>query len=331
MSVAMKNELTLENFVKGLIKAYTSCKVTMSALGPQESTIIRLLSTMLKNYYEVNASGFKKYVSLMQIEYFLITDFSDIDSTGFNIEDVYALFDKIDWDYQNTIDYFFNNGYLAFMMERIVEEYIESDGYSYNALAKAYDSKQYREIIEHLHPDIKAEDRAIERRIQFQNAAILFGKYKIECPLEYYLGIKELYTLNESTQLTLPYARKRLLEIKQQNYGLYCDILASLYKIFYPYAVEETFNYNKNAAGSEFNAEKDRTSKNFIHELETKSIEDITSVIAVNEEIDFLLEAYIRHNPEEYEQLVTSLPASKKLILKRLYKGKENADDQKSA
>ena len=111
-------KFTLKNVINNLIRVFNSIKTS-----PDDDIDKKYqrLNEMLLDYLHRDIVSSKKYFSLLEIEYFLLTNFIDIKEEEFDIEALRAIFDNFCDDIDSVEWYFFDDKHMLMIIEEILK------------------------------------------------------------------------------------------------------------------------------------------------------------------------------------------------------------------
>ena len=117
-------QFTLENVIKNLMSIYDNIIVQDSNL--KESKIhdkkLEIILEKFKDYFLKDVGSASNYLKLLQIEYFLLTGFSDILQEDYDMEAFYNIYDNLEDDVDIFNVYFWKSDYLKIMIILFLEQ-----------------------------------------------------------------------------------------------------------------------------------------------------------------------------------------------------------------
>lgn len=122
-------KFTLKNVINNLIRVFNSIKTS-----PDDDIDKKYqrLNEMLLDYLHRDIVSSKKYFSLLEIEYFLLTNFIDIKEEEFDIEALRAIFDNFCEDIDSVEWYFFDDKHMLMIIEEIKKQQeLEQEGVNF--------------------------------------------------------------------------------------------------------------------------------------------------------------------------------------------------------
>ncbi len=281
-------KFTLKNAINNLIKAFNSIKTD------HDDDIDRKyqrLNEMLLDYLHRDIVNSKKYFSLLEIEYFLLTDFIDIKEEEFDIEALRAVFDNFCDDIDSVEWYFFDNKHMLMIIEEILKNHLDFPYYDYTKLAKALRESKTRELIEKLHPNIYRDIEEIKKQQELERDGVKFLDKSISSPLEFFLEVKFLIVSNKNMALIKQYVNEKLQQIKENDTELFKKLIAIILKFFYLYYVTNQFSFQKDKAGianSFAEMLSDMLEETESNEVLLSSVDDIDIYIDILSEVPIL-------------------------------------------
>lgn len=283
-------KFTLKNAINNLIKAFNSIKTDHDDDIDKK---YQRLNEMLLDYLHRDIVNSKKYFSLLEIEYFLLTDFIDIKEEEFDIGALRAVFDNFCDDIDSVEWYFFDNKHMLMIIEEILKNHLDFPYYDYTKLAKALRESKTRELIEKLHPSIYSDIEEIKKQQELEREGVKFLDKSISSPLEFFLEVKFLIASGKNIALIKQYVNEKLQQIKENDAELFKKLIAIILKFFYLYYVTNQFSFQKDKAGIA-NSFAEMLS-NMLEETESNEVL-LSSVDDIDIYIDILSEVPILYN-----------------------------------
>lgn len=281
-------KFTLKNAINNLIKAFNSIKTDHDDDIDKK---YQRLNEMLLDYLHRDIVNSKKYFSLLEIEYFLLTDFIDIKEEEFDIEALRAVFDNFCDDIDLVEWYFFDNKHMLMIIEEILKNHLDFPYYDYTKLAKALRESKTRELIEKLHPNIYRDIEEIKKQQELERDGVKFLDKSISSPLEFFLEVKFLIVSNKNMALIKQYVNEKLQQIKENDTELFKKLIAIILKFFYLYYVTNQFSFQKDKAGianSFAEMLSDMLEETESNEVLLSSVDDIDIYIDILSEVPIL-------------------------------------------
>lgn len=281
-------KFTLKNAINNLIKAFNSIKTDHDDDIDKK---YQRLNEMLLDYLHRDIVNSKKYFSLLEIEYFLLTDFIDIKEEEFDIEALRAVFDNFCDDIDSVEWYFFDNKHMLMIIEEILKNHLDFPYYDYTKLAKALRESKTRELIEKLHPNIYRDIEEIKKQQELERDGVKFLDKSISSPLEFFLEVKFLIVSNKNMALIKQYVNEKLQQIKENDTELFKKLIAIILKFFYLYYVTNQFSFQKDKAGianSFAEMLSDMLEETESNEVLLSSVDDIDIYIDILSEVPIL-------------------------------------------
>lgn len=281
-------KFTLKNAINNLIKAFNSIKTDHDDDIDKK---YQRLNEMLLDYLHRDIVNSKKYFSLLEIEYFLLTDFIDIKEEEFDIEALRAVFDNFCDDIDSVEWYFFDNKHMLMIIEEILKNHLDFPYYDYTKLAKALRESKTRELIEKLHPNIYRDIEEIKKQQELEREGVKFLDKSISSPLEFFLEVKFLIVSNKNMALIKQYVNEKLQQIKENDTELFKKLIAIILKFFYLYYVTNQFSFQKDKAGianSFAEMLSDMLEETESNEVLLNSVDDIDIYIDILSEVPIL-------------------------------------------
>ena len=238
-------KFTLKNIINNLLSVYNGIQVEKRE-NKEEERLARLekLEEMLLEYFHKDKESSKKYFSLMQIEYFLVTQFEDLKTEGYDAETLCATFDDFISDSDSTEWYFFESGNLMMIASTIIQNNMDFPYYDYTNLASSLDDEKTKDIIYRLHPDIKSDEEEIKKQKEEEARALIFLEREFKYPLEFFLGVKALLRNNHNRLLVKQYVNEKLRKMRD-NGVLFKEVITVILKFFYLYYVTNQFSFQR--------------------------------------------------------------------------------------
>ena len=123
-------KFTLNRMVSNLLSIYDNINVSKDKTKEKEvieEKKLDILVEKFREYLKKDSESAKKYLELIQIEYFLLTDFNDVMQDDFDISALYYTYNNISYDEEMTDEYFFQMNYLKIMLSKIIKNYRDID------------------------------------------------------------------------------------------------------------------------------------------------------------------------------------------------------------
>ena len=304
-------KFTLKNVISNLIRVFNSIKVEPE--DDIDKKYQRLNETLL-DYLHQDKVNSKKYFSLLELEYFLLTNFIDLKEEEFDIEALRAVFDNFSEDIDSVEWYFFDSKHMLMITSEIIKNHLDSPYYDYTNLANALRTNETRNLVEELHPDIYRDIEEIKKQQELEQEGVKFLERDITSPFLFFLEVKKLMIKNKNKVLVKQYVHEKLQKLKETNEVLFKRIMQVILKFFYLYYAGIKFSYqeNNNIVGmfaSDLNnmLEETKSTKELI-----ESLDDIYLYF------DLLSEVPILYNTEETVKLEKTLTKRQESIYKRL-------------
>ena len=305
-------KFTLKNAINNLIKAFNSIKTDHDDDIDKK---YQRLNEMLLDYLHRDIVNSKKYFSLLEIEYFLLTDFIDIKEEEFDIEALRAVFDNFCDDIDSAEWYFFDNKHMLMIIEEILKNHLDFPYYDYTKLAKALRESKTRELIEKLHPNIYMDIEEIKKQQELEREGVKFLDKSISSPLEFFLEVKFLIASGKNIALIKQYVNEKLQQIKENDAELFKKLIAIILKFFYLYYVTNQFSFQKDKAGIA-NSFAEMLS-NMLEETESNEVL-LSSVDDIDIYIDILSEVPILYNMPHNKTLEKTLTKKQAHVYEQL-------------
>lgn len=312
-------KFTLNRMVSNLLSIYDNINVSKDKTKEKEvieKKKLDILVEKFREYLKKDSESAKKYLELIQIEYFLLTDFNDVMQDDFDISALYYTYNNISYDEEMTDEYFFQMNYLKIMLSKIIKNYRDIRFYDYTLFRAALNEEVTALIIEELHPDLELEKKEAQK---YQNLEKKFSNFigkELKYPLEFFLYLKYFYKEYGNDEIVKQYAKEKLSRLQENNNELYQKIIALLIKFYYYYGSNYQFTYQKD--GNNYNLEAIDLIN---HIKEAPSLDYLINKIGIDYYFDILIDSVFIYNIEGYNKLEASLTKEQKNVLKRLNKG----------
>lgn len=308
-------KFTLNRMVNNLLSIYDGINVSKDKIKERkviEDKKLDILVEKFREYLKKDSKSAKKYLELIQIEYFLLTDFNDVMQDDFDISALCYTYNNISYDAEMAEEYFFQMNYLKLMLSEIIKNYRDIRFYDYTLFRTALNEEVTALIIEELHPDIELEKKEAKK---YQNLEKKFSDFigkELKYPLEFFLYLKYFYKEYKNDEIVKQYAEEKLSRLQENNNGLYQKIIALLIKFYYYYGSNYQFIYQK---GGNNNLE----AIDLINHIEeAPTLDYLINKIGINYYFDLLIDSVFIYNIEGYNKLEASLTEEQKKVLKRL-------------
>lgn len=308
-------KFTLNRMVNNLLSIYDGINVSKDKIKERkviEDKKLDILVEKFREYLKKDSKSAKKYLELIQIEYFLLTDFNDVMQDDFDISALCYTYNNISYDEEMAEEYFFQMNYLKLMLSEIIKNYRDIRFYDYTLFRTALNEEVTALIIEELHPDIELEKKEAKK---YQNLEKKFSDFigkELKYPLEFFLYLKYFYKEYGNDEIVKQYAEEKLGRLQENNNGLYQKIIALLIKFYYYYGSNYQFIYQK---GGNNNLE----AIDLINHIEeAPTLDYLINKIGINYYFDLLIDSVFIYNIEGYNKLEASLTEEQKKVLKRL-------------
>ena len=308
-------KFTLNRMVNNLLSIYDGINVSKDKIKERkviEDKKLDILVEKFREYLKKDSKSAKKYLELIQIEYFLLTDFNDVMQDDFDISALCYTYNNISYDAEMAEEYFFQMNYLKLMLSEIIKNYRDIRFYDYTLFRAALNEEVTALIIEELHPDIELEKKEAKK---YQNLEKKFSDFigkELKYPLEFFLYLKYFYKEYKNDEIVKQYAEEKLSRLQENNNGLYQKIIALLIKFYYYYGSNYQFIYQK---GGNNNLE----AIDLINHIEeAPNLDYLINKIGINYYFDLLIDSVFIYNIEGYNKLEASLTEEQKKVLKRL-------------
>lgn len=308
-------KFTLNRMVNNLLSIYDGINVSKDKIKERkviEDKKLDILVEKFREYLKKDSKSAKKYLELIQIEYFLLTDFNDVMQDDFDISALCYTYNNISYDEEMAEEYFFQMNYLKLMLSEIIKNYRDIRFYDYTLFRAALNEEVTALIIEELHPDIELEKKEAKK---YQNLEKKFSDFigkELKYPLEFFLYLKYFYKEYGNDEIVKQYAEEKLGRLQENNNGLYQKIIALLIKFYYYYGSNYQFIYQK---GGNNNLE----AIDLINHIEeAPNLDYLINKIGIDYYFDLLIDSVFIYNIEGYNKLEASLTEEQKKVLKRL-------------
>lgn len=308
-------KFTLNRTVNNLLSIYDGINVSKDKIKERkviEDKKLDILVEKFREYLKKDSESAKKYLELIQIEYFLLTDFNDVMQDDFDISALCYTYNNISYDAEMAEEYFFQMNYLKLMLSEIIKNYRDIRFYDYTLFRAALNEEVTALIIEELHPDIELEKKEAKK---YQNLEKKFSDFigkELKYPLEFFLYLKYFYKEYGNDEIVKQYAEEKLSRLQENNNGLYQKIIALLIKFYYYYGSNYQFIYQK---GGNNNLE----AIDLINHIEeAPTLDYLINKIGINYYFNLLIDSVFIYNIEGYNKLEASLTEEQKKVLKRL-------------
>lgn len=309
-------QFNLKNIVKNLLSIYDNIFIEDSNLCEKKihDKKLNILVKRFKEYLYQDIESAKSYLELMQIEYFLLTEFSDLTNDDFDIEALLYIFDNFTNDLSGDLEYFFDMGYLKILLEEIINTYKASQYYDYTALITALNNPKLSSIIKELHPNIKNEEKEIVSQKQTNTQARIFFNNKNTTSLEFVTYLKYFYSKYHNKDIVREYGEEKLRKLKDDNQEAYKKIMTFLIRTFYYYfSSSQKKYYLENTCVNEIDA---TDLLDFINTV--ANMEYLIEKIGIDYYLDNLLDVVFIYDVESYNEIGSNLTDQQKLVLKKL-------------
>ena len=308
-------KFTLNRMVSNLLSIYDGINVSKDKIKEREAIEDKKLDILVekfREYLKKDSESAKKYLELIQIEYFLLTDFNDVMQDDFDISALCYTYNNISYDEEMAEEYFFQMNYLKLMLSKIIKNYRDIRFYDYTLFRAALNEEVTALIVEELHPDIELEKKEAKK---YQNLEKKFSDFigkEWKYTLEFFLYLKYFYKEYGNDEIVKQYAEEKLGRLQENNNGLYQKIIALLIKFYYYYGSNYQFIYQK---GGNNNLE----AIDLINHIEeAPTLDYLINKIGINYYFDLLIDSVFIYNIEGYNKLEASLTEEQKKVLKRL-------------
>lgn len=308
-------KFTLNRMVSNLLSIYDNINVSKDKTKEKEAIEEKKLDILVekfREYLKKDSESAKKYLELIQIEYFLLTDFNDVMQDDFDISALCYTYNNISYDEEMAEEYFFQMSYLKLMLSKIIKNYRNIRFYDYTLFRAALNEEATALIIEELHPDIELEKKEAKK---YQNLEKKFSDFigkELKYPLEFFLYLKYFYKEYGNDEIVKQYAEEKLGRLQESNNRLYQKIIALLIKFYYYYGSNYQFIYQKGGNNS-------LEAIDLINHIEeAPTLDYLINKIGINYYFDLLIDSVFIYNIEGYNKLEASLTEEQKKVLKRL-------------
>lgn len=287
-------KFTLKNVIRNLINVFNGIKVE-ETLKPEEEmqAKLRKLNEMLRDYFYQDKVNSEKYFRLLQLEYFLITDFMDLKTKEYDEDVLWTIFANFRGDLDTVEWYFFDNDYLLMIVTEIIKNNQFLSYYDYTNLDNSLKKAKTRKWILELHPNIESEEKEIAKQKKIEEKGLNFLEKNICYPFEFFLEVKCLIASGKNMALIKQYVNEKLQQIKENDAELFKKLIAIILKFFYLYYVTNQFSFQKDKAGIA-NSFAEMLS-NMLEETESNEVL-LSSVDDIDIYIDILSEVPILYN-----------------------------------
>ena len=308
-------KFTLNRMVSNLLSIYDGINVSKDKIKEREAIEDKKLDILVekfREYLKKDSESAKKYLELIQIEYFLLTDFNDVMQDDFDISALCYTYNNISYDEEMAEEYFFQMNYLKLMLSKIIKNYRDIRFYDYTLFRAALNEEATALIIEELHPDIELEKKEAKKYQKLVKKFSDFIGKELKYTLEFFLYLKYFYKEYGNDEIVKQYAEEKLGRLQENNNGLYQKIIALLIKFYYYYGSNYQFIYQK---GGNNNLE----AIDLINHIEeAPTLDYLINKIGINYYFDLLIDSVFIYNIEGYNKLEASLTEEQKKVLKRL-------------
>ncbi len=308
-------KFTLNRMVSNLLSIYDGINVSKDKIKEREvieDKKLDILVEKFREYLKKDSESAKKYLELIQIEYFLLTDFNDVMQDDFDISALCYTYNNISYDEEMAEEYFFQMNYLKLMLSKIIKNYRDIRFYDYTLFRAALNEEVTALIVEELHQDIELEKKEAKK---YQNLEKKFSDFigkELKYPLEFFLYLKYFYKEYGNDEIVKQYAEEKLGRLQENNNGLYQKIIALLIKFYYYYGSNYQFIYQKGGNNS-------LEAIDLINHIEeAPTLDYLINKIGINYYFDLLIDSVFIYNIEGYNKLEASLTEKQKKVLKRL-------------
>ena len=308
-------KFTLNRMISNLLSIYDGINISKDKIKEREvieDKKLDILVEKFREYLKKDSESAKKYLELIQIEYFLLTDFNDVMQDDFDISALCYTYNNISYDEEMAEEYFFQMNYLKLMLSKIIKNYCDIRFYDYTLFRAALNEEVTALIVEELHPDIELEKKEAKK---YQNLEKKFSDFigkELKYPLEFFLYLKYFYKEYGNDEIVKQYAEEKLGRLQENNNGLYQKIIALLIKFYYYYGSNYQFIYQKGGNNS-------LEAIDLINHIEeAPTLDYLINKIGINYYFDLLIDSVFIYNIEGYNKLEASLTEEQKKVLKRL-------------
>ena len=308
-------QFTLENVIKNLMSIYDNIIVQDSNL--KESKIhdkkLEIILEKFKDYFLEDVESASNYLKLLQIEYFLLTGFSDILQEDYDMEAFYNIYDNLEDDVDIFNVYFWESDYLKIILDIIIENYRDTRFYDYTLFRAALNDRKTAKVIKKLHANLEKDKKIAKKQFSLDKMAAGFIDIDLEYPMEFFLYLKYFYKNYKSKEIVKEYAKEKLRVLQENNFMVYKNILVVLMKFYYYYASNYQFSFQKT---------------NSINNVEAMDLLDIISTAPskdyllfqadIDYYLDLLLDSVFIYTTNGYNSLEASLTKEQRKVLEKL-------------
>lgn len=308
-------QFTLENVIKNLMSIYDNIIVQDSNL--KESKIhdkkLEIILEKFKDYFLEDVESASNYLKLLQIEYFLLTGFSDILQEDYDMEAFYNIYDNLEDDVDIFNVYFWESDYLKIILDIIIENYRDTRFYDYTLFRAALNDRKTAKVIKKLHVNLDEDKKIAKKQFSLDKKAAGFIDIDLEYPMEFFLYLKYFYKNYKSKEIVKEYAKEKLRVLQENNFMVYKNILVVLMKFYYYYASNYQFSFQKT---------------NSINNVEAMDLLDIISTAPskdyllfqadIDYYLDLLLDSVFIYTTNGYNSLEASLTKEQRKVLEKL-------------
>lgn len=308
-------QFTLENVIKNLMSIYDNIIVQDSNL--KESKIhdkkLEIILEKFKDYFLEDVESASNYLKLLQIEYFLLTGFSDILQEDYDMEAFYNIYDNLKEDVDIFNVYFWESDYLKIILDIIIENYRDTRFYDYTLFRAALNDRKIAKVIKKLHVNLEEDKKIAKKQFSLDKKAAGFIHIDLEYPMEFFLYLKYFYKNYKSKEIVKEYAKEKLRVLQENNFMVYKNILVVLMKFYYYYASNYQFSFQKT---------------NSINNVEAMDLLDIISTAPskdyllfqadIDYYLDLLLGSVFIYTTNGYNSLEASLTKEQRKVLEKL-------------
>lgn len=308
-------QFTLENVIKNLMSIYDNIIVQDSNL--KESKIhdkkLEIILEKFKDYFLEDVESASNYLKLLQIEYFLLTGFSDILQEDYDMEAFYNIYDNLEDDVDIFNVYFWESDYLKIILDIIIENYRDTRFYDYTLFRAALNDRKTAKVIKKLHVNLEEDKKIAKKQFSLDKKAAGFIDIDLEYPMEFFLYLKYFYKNYKSKEIVKEYAKEKLRVLQENNFMVYKNILVVLMKFYYYYASNYQFSFQKT---------------NSINNVEAMDLLDIISTAPskdyllfqadIDYYLDLLLDSVFIYTTNGYNSLEASLTKEQRKVLEKL-------------
>ncbi len=302
-------KFTLKNVIRNLINVFNGIKVE------ETQAKLRKLNEMLRDYFYQDKVNSEKYFRLLQLEYFLITDFMDLKTKEYDEDVLWTIFANFRGDLDTTEWYFFDNDYLLMIVTEIIKNNQFLSYYDYTNLDNNLKKVKTRKWILELHPDIESDKEEIVKQKKMEEKGLNFLEKNICHPLEFFLEVKFLIASGKNIALIKQYVNEKLQQIKENDTELFEKLIAIILKFFYLYYATNQFSFQKDNSGI-VNSFAEVLS-NMLEETESTEVL-LSSVDDIDIYIDILSEVPILYNMPHSKTLEKTLTKKQAHVYEQL-------------